>query len=76
MRVFPAFQQDSRDLIAINNMIQRLRLDWGERRLGALRFDAQLLVARLRPRIRRVAAALVEHRRLSASAIAVVARSP
>jgi hypothetical protein len=40
-----------------------------------LRFDAQLLVQKLRPRIRAVAAALVQHRCLSASAVAAYAQS-
>jgi hypothetical protein len=41
-----------------------------------LRFDAQRLVQQLRPGIRAVAAALVQHRCLSASAIAEYAQSP
>ena len=61
---------DTRDLRAIDEMIERFGLDWGARRLASLRFDAQLLVKRLRPRIRRVAAALIERRRLSAEAVA------
>ena len=40
-------------------MIERLALDWDARRLATLRFDAQRLVQKLRPRIRAVAAALV-----------------
>jgi hypothetical protein len=51
-------------------MIERFGLDWDARRLSVLRFDAQLLVARQRARIQRVAAALVEHRHLTADQIA------
>jgi hypothetical protein len=65
---------DTHNRLAIDAMIQRLGLDWGARRLGVLRFDAQRLVQQLRPRIRAVAAKLIEHRRLSASAIAGYAR--
>jgi hypothetical protein len=36
---------DATDLRAIDAMIQRLDLDWSEVRLGALRFEAQVLVA-------------------------------
>jgi hypothetical protein len=67
---------NTRDLLAIELMIRRLGLDWGERRLAALRFDAQRLVQQLRPRILRVAAALVQHRYLTASDAAVYARFP
>ncbi len=61
---------DYDDRAGIARMIQRLDLDWGERRLGALRFDAQLLVERLRPRIRAVAAALLQRRHLTAEDVA------
>jgi hypothetical protein len=50
--------------------LHRLDLDWDELRLGMLRFEAQFLVQRLRPRIHHVAAALVEHRHLTADQIA------
>jgi hypothetical protein len=67
---------DTRDLLAIDNMIRRLGLGWDQWRLATLRFDAQLLVARLRPRIRAVAVALVQHRHLTAAGVRVCARSP
>lgn len=66
--------EDSRDLHNIDEMVERFGLTWGEFEMGRLKFEAQFLVARLRPRIRAVAAALVEHRHLNASAIEVVAR--
>jgi hypothetical protein len=62
------------DLHAIDAMLGRLGLDWDARRLAALRFQSQILVARFRPRIHRVAAALVEHRHLTADQIARYAK--
>jgi hypothetical protein len=50
--------------------LQRLGLDWDACRVGMLKFEAEVLVGHLRPRIQRVAAALVEHRHLSADQIA------
>jgi hypothetical protein len=61
---------DSRDLENIDEMIAHFGLTWEEFEKGRLRFEAEFLVERLRPPIQRVAAALVEHRHLSASAIA------
>jgi hypothetical protein len=61
---------DSRDLHNIDEMVERFELTWGEFEMGRLRFEAQFLVHRLRPRIHRVAVALVEHRHLSADQIA------
>jgi hypothetical protein len=62
--------QDSRDLYNIGEMIERFGLDWGEFEMGRLRFEAEVLVERLRPRIRAVAAGLVQHRHLTAEQIA------
>jgi hypothetical protein len=61
---------DTRDLHNIGEMVERFGLTWDEFELGRLKFEAQFLVQRLRPRIHRVAAALVEHRHLTAAAIA------
>jgi hypothetical protein len=57
---------DHGDLLAITNMLAKLKLDWSERRLAELRHQARHLVKRERSRIRTVAAALLRHRRLSA----------
>jgi hypothetical protein len=62
--------EDHRDLNNIDEMVERFGLTWDEFELGHLKFEVQFLVHRLRPRIRRVAAALVEHRHLSAATIA------
>ena len=67
---------DDRDLYNIDEMVERFGLSWGEFEIGRLKFEAQFLVRRLRPRIRAVAWALVEHRHLNASAIARRAAPP
>ncbi len=63
---------DSRDRCNIDEMIAQFGLDWDQRRLATLRFEAQILVGRLRPRIQRVACELVRSRHLTASAVAGV----
>jgi hypothetical protein len=50
--------------------LDRLNLDWDALDLGRLKFEAEILVAHLRPRIRAVARALIEHRHLTADQIA------
>jgi hypothetical protein len=61
-------------LVAIIAMLRRLRLDWDDRRLAMLKFEAELLVKRLLPRIQRVAHAVIEHRSLAAAQVADRAR--
>jgi hypothetical protein len=61
---------DAGDLLAIIAMLRRLDLDWGACKLAVLRFEAQILVARLCPRIRAVAHALIEPGSLTAAQIA------
>jgi len=68
--------EDSGDLSGIAAMIRRLDLTWGEERLDELRRDARRLVKRERGPILSVAAALVQHRYLTAEAVAAVARLP
>jgi hypothetical protein len=59
------------DLLAIDSMLGRLGLDWDARRLATLRFESQILVQRLRPRIAAVASGLIEHGALSADGVRV-----
>jgi hypothetical protein len=58
---------DRFDLLAIDNMLERLQLDWDESRLADLRRQARRLVERERHGIRVVADALIRHRHLSAT---------
>jgi hypothetical protein len=60
---------DAADMAAIERMLQRLGLDWDECRLGMLRFEAQILVQRFRPRIAAIAGGLIQHGRLTAAQI-------
>ena len=63
---------DGGNSLAIIAMLRRLKLDWKECKLAVLRFEAQFLVQRLRPRIRAVAHALIEHGSLTAAQVAEV----
>lgn len=55
------------DLRAIDAMMQRLGLDWTERKLAGMRSAARRLVERERCNISTVADALIEHRHLTAA---------
>ncbi len=57
---------DRDDIRATDNMLDRLHLTWTDDKLADLRHQARRLVERERSRIRLVADALIEHRRLSA----------
>jgi hypothetical protein len=59
--LFGGHRGDGSDLLAIDNMLDRLHLSWSESRLAELRHQARLLVKRERSRIRVVADALIEH---------------
>lgn len=61
------YRGDNGDLRAIDEMLERLRLDWDEDKLTELRHEARRLVERERSHIRLVAAALIEHRHLTAA---------
>jgi hypothetical protein len=63
--MFGGHRGDRGDLHSIANMMSRLNLTWSEDKLADLRSQARWLVQRQRGRIRTVAAALIEHRRLT-----------
>jgi hypothetical protein len=56
-------------LLSIINMMRTLALDWDECRLAMLKFEAEILVARFRQRIHRVAGGLIEHGLLTSDGI-------
>jgi hypothetical protein len=60
---------DAADFATIDRMLERLRLDWDECQLGMLKFEAQILVCRLRSRIAAVAGELIRYGRLTAAQI-------
>ena len=68
---FDLFGDDQRadcsDLLAINNMLDRCKLDWDESRLAELRQEAQWLVQRHRSRIKVIADALIAREHMTAA---------